>query len=411
VLVDDGVDEVGPVATADDQDQPEADDEEPEPVDALVEVAASPDEEATEAAPVEALAEPVSVDAEAPDEPGDEPAAGDEPEAEEPVAEAEDTEPEADVAPIAVEAIEVQTETEDTEPEADIAPIAVEAIEAETEAEQPEAEDTEPGADIAPIAVEAIEVETETDQSEAEAEQPEAAIEAPQAESEEVELVDAAPGEVVEAAEDIAAAAADLDAAGDALEAAEVELDEAEAKLEEAEEIAAAPAEELPTGGPGGLGDADEVEVETIAVALIEVAPDEPAAEAEQEVGGTFVGVEDGGLETSEPEAEEVLVAAFAPLRPGDVAQTSIAVWQPDALETIRAQVRDVQARFVDEPAEAVAQIRALVSDAVHTLADALLAEQLGSIDPHQHSDSPDTESLRVALRRYREFLDRVLAL
>jgi len=117
--------------------------------------------------------------------------------------------------------------------------------------------------------------------------------------------------------------------------------------------------------------------------------------------------------EESSPDAEEVevLVAALAPLRPGDVAQTSIAIWKPDALAAIREQVVEVQARFVDEPTEAVAQIRALVSEAVHTLADALLSEQLSSIDPHQHTDTPDTESLRVALRRYREFLDRLLNL
>ena len=93
------------------------------------------------------------------------------------------------------------------------------------------------------------------------------------------------------------------------------------------------------------------------------------------------------------------------------MAQTSIAIWKPDALAAIREQVVEVQARFVDEPTEAVAQIRALVSEAVHTLADALLSEQLSSIDPHQHTDTPDTESLRVALRRYREFLDRLLNL
>ena len=36
------------------------------------------------------------------------------------------------------------------------------------------------------------------------------------------------------------------------------------------------------------------------------------------------------------------------------------------------------------------------------------LAHQLGLIDLPEHAD---TESLRVALRRYREFLDRLLAL
>jgi len=188
-----------------------------------------------------------------------------------------------------------------------------------------------------------------------------------------------------------------------------MDLDEADARLAEAEDLAASPPDAISPAGPIGA------EEDFDAVRVVEVTPEELATEelAAEEVGGTFVGFEDAAPAAVPPEveAEEVLIAAFAPLRPGDVAQTSIAIWQPDALAAIREQIREVQARFVDEPAEAVAQIRALVSDAVHTLADALLAEQLGSIDPHQRTDHPDTESLRVALRRYREFLDRVLAL
>jgi hypothetical protein len=43
-------------------------------------------------------------------------------------------------------------------------------------------------------------------------------------------------------------------------------------------------------------------------------------------------------------------------------------------------------------------------------LAEALLAEQV-DLDPRRQAEQPDTESMRVAMRRYRDFLDRVLAL
>ena len=47
---------------------------------------------------------------------------------------------------------------------------------------------------------------------------------------------------------------------------------------------------------------------------------------------------------------------------------------------------------------------------AVHALADALIAEQV-SLDPHESDMTPDTEAMRIAMRGYRDFLERVLAL
>ncbi len=97
-------------------------------------------------------------------------------------------------------------------------------------------------------------------------------------------------------------------------------------------------------------------------------------------------------------------------LRPGDVAQEPIAVWPGDQAQRIRDQWRDLQVLFIDEPDEAVAGARSLVTEAVRTLSDRLLAEQ-EEFDPRRDNDQPDTEALRIAMRRYREFLDRVLAL
>lgn len=97
-------------------------------------------------------------------------------------------------------------------------------------------------------------------------------------------------------------------------------------------------------------------------------------------------------------------------LRPGDVTEEPIAVWPGEAAQRIRDQWRDLQVLFIDEPDEAVAGARSLVTEAVRTLSDRLLAEQ-EEFDPRRDNDRPDTEALRVAMRRYREFLDRVLAL
>jgi hypothetical protein len=107
---------------------------------------------------------------------------------------------------------------------------------------------------------------------------------------------------------------------------------------------------------------------------------------------------------------EGVVETVVAPLRPGDVSETTIAVWAPDRAEAFRQHLREVQARFVDDPRGAVSQAQSLVADAVRALAEALLAEQL-NLDPRKRAENPDTESLRIALRGYKDFLERVLAL
>jgi hypothetical protein len=236
---------------------------------------------------------------------------------------------------------------------------------------------------------EAEEAEEEAAVAEAEEAEEEAAVaEAEEAEEEAVEepvaeVVEEPVAEVVEASDE------------------ETELGEAEPHdvVAAAEEIAAAAAE---SDDPGGESEPEPVPV---AVGTAEALGAEDLSDDAQ---ATFVAVEDA----AEPEAEDasVFVAEMAPLRPGEVAQTTIAVWKPDAAGEFREHLREVQALFVDEPVAAVSQAQSLVADAVRALAEALLAEQL-DLDPRQYSDNPDTEALRIALRRYRDFLERVLAL
>ena len=156
----------------------------------------------------------------------------------------------------------------------------------------------------------------------------------------------------------------------------------------------------------------------TEAVEAIVEAVAELAETKTEEVEAEEAVAEEAAEATVETEvAEEVSVAVEgvvetppAPLRPGDISETSIAVWAPDRAEAFRVHLREVQAGFVDDPALAVSQAQALVTDAVRALAEALLNEQL-NLDPRRRSENPDTESLRIALRGYKDFLERVLAL
>jgi hypothetical protein len=69
-----------------------------------------------------------------------------------------------------------------------------------------------------------------------------------------------------------------------------------------------------------------------------------------------------------------------------------------------------VKGTFVDEPREAVAQADALVGELLEEL-EMLFREQRRDIERGLDADETSTEDLRMALRRYRSFFDRLLAL
>jgi hypothetical protein len=68
-----------------------------------------------------------------------------------------------------------------------------------------------------------------------------------------------------------------------------------------------------------------------------------------------------------------------------------------------------VKGTFVDEPREAVAQADALVGELLDEL-ETVFREQRRSIERGLDSDETSTEDLRLALRRYRSFFERLLA-
>lgn len=78
---------------------------------------------------------------------------------------------------------------------------------------------------------------------------------------------------------------------------------------------------------------------------------------------------------------------------------------QPSMRETDGVGVRErfdrVQSEFIDDPKGAVEHARTMVVEAVDRLMEEIRSE-LGDLN--------DTERMRVALRRYREVLDRITA-
>jgi hypothetical protein len=98
------------------------------------------------------------------------------------------------------------------------------------------------------------------------------------------------------------------------------------------------------------------------------------------------------------------------PLRPGDVNDIAITFWADSASEQFRTEWHEVKAQFVDDPVAALTRAHDLLTEAVHELTESMLAER-DELDPLRGTATPDTESMRMAMRGYREFLDRILAL
>jgi hypothetical protein len=173
--------------------------------------------------------------------------------------------------------------------------------------------------------------------------------------------------------------------------------------------------DETETTGPPeratGEGERDRVEAEA------EVADQDEtgaAAEAEAEVA-------DQDETGAAAEAERELADAEAPDAGAAEAQAAeepaapvAAAVPPEALlasldaEGARNRFLDLQAGFVDEPRQAVEEAGRFVDELVRRVTDALQAQRS---QLQAAGDDASTEDLRLILRAYRQFVDRLLGL
>ncbi|NVI86918.1 hypothetical protein [Actinomadura sp. BRA 177] len=78
--------------------------------------------------------------------------------------------------------------------------------------------------------------------------------------------------------------------------------------------------------------------------------------------------------------------------------------------ERFRERWHEVQASFIDDPGEAVRRADDLASDAVDALGRAIAAHRRTLSEALDGGERPGTEGLRLALRDYRDLLDRIFA-
>ncbi len=92
-----------------------------------------------------------------------------------------------------------------------------------------------------------------------------------------------------------------------------------------------------------------------------------------------------------------------------DEARGAAPLFDDAAATDLRDRWTDVQTGFVDEPRSAVEAADSLVAEVMKRLADGFATERQALEQQWSRGDDVSTEDLRLALRRYRSFFDRLL--
>lgn len=94
----------------------------------------------------------------------------------------------------------------------------------------------------------------------------------------------------------------------------------------------------------------------------------------------------------------------------GDSGQLA-ALFLPASAKAFQDQWDAVQIGFVDDPKQAVRQADELVAQVMKNLADTFSNERNKLESQVEQPEQASTENLRIALRRYRSFFQRLLSL
>ena len=79
--------------------------------------------------------------------------------------------------------------------------------------------------------------------------------------------------------------------------------------------------------------------------------------------------------------------------------------------EKFRSQWLDIQSRFVDDPRDSVKKADELVEDVINNITKTFAQERTSLENQWTSGDNVSTEDLRVAIKRYRSFFNRLLTL
>jgi hypothetical protein len=90
--------------------------------------------------------------------------------------------------------------------------------------------------------------------------------------------------------------------------------------------------------------------------------------------------------------------------------RSSIPLFEAGATDDFRVRWLAIQSNFVDEPGVSVEQADLLVAEVMREI-DKTFAEKRAKLEPQLVQGELSTEDLRLALRAYRSFFDRLLTI
>lgn len=92
--------------------------------------------------------------------------------------------------------------------------------------------------------------------------------------------------------------------------------------------------------------------------------------------------------------------------------EESVLLFEEDEAEKFRSQWLKIQSRFVDDPHDAVEEADKLVADVIKSISRSF-ADRRMSLENQWKSgeNNVSTEDLRISIKRYRSFFDRLLSL
>jgi len=104
-------------------------------------------------------------------------------------------------------------------------------------------------------------------------------------------------------------------------------------------------------------------------------------------------------------------VTANPPSQPEAAEARALPMFSGDESSGYRTRWEAVQTGFVDEPRKAVEEADALVAQVIKRLSEVFADERTSLEHQWDRGDQISTEDLRIALRKYRSFFDRLLSL
>ncbi len=107
--------------------------------------------------------------------------------------------------------------------------------------------------------------------------------------------------------------------------------------------------------------------------------------------------------------AEQTTTTANPP-RATNIEEGDTALFTPEEAQRFRSRWEKTQISFVDEPRKSVEQADELVAAVIKRLSEVFADERSNLEREWGKGDNVSTEDLRVALRRYRSFFDRLLS-